>query len=627
MGTPFFKCLRTMKNKPPSWLKMGVNLWIHGAKFTVIDCSNPKNTVVESESGQRSSHNVVALFSSGYVKFSEAINDDSLRIAELPVTKEELDRANRIAKDFDNLPNERGKLGLAMVDLANKYEVDRSTIALWKKKYREEGVPGLIRRFDKRGGRGKKRLDSGVEKMIKQGIQEHYLTRTPKSMDETIRLIRSLAAAEGIEVPAVGTIRRRIKELSENEVLKAQKGSAAASDSLHVSQAEHRVQRPLQEVQIDHSPGDIQLLSEELRQILGKAQITLIQDVYTRVILGMYIGYEHPSFLSVSYALREAVFPKEDVLSRYGLEEKLWPVYGLMETLHSDNATEFDGKQMDHFCLVNRVEKRFRPIGRKEYGGHIESGLKAILKHLQTLPGTTFSNPQQRGDYNAEKNAQIDLQELRQIIYLWVVKVFNNKPRDELGGLSPLQMWQKSIDEGWSPRMPASYDEFRYSLLPFEERMIGRRGISLKGFKYSGPCLRHWRAMEKTNEGKKYKVYYDPLDMRWADFVHPDGSGITKLSIIGFSSEQPITLRELNAAKGKSVRYPTPTPDLHLAHQQEKEILENAAKKNKKARKELELRSDAKSRQRRGNKNKGEEFNSDIDYSYLPEWAKKDDHD
>jgi len=175
--------------------------------------------------------------------------------------------------------------------------------------------------------------------------------------------------------------------------------------------------------------------------------------------------------------------------------------------------------------------------------------------------------------------------------------------------------------------MPASYDEFRYSLLPFEERMIGRRGISLKGFKYSGPCLRHWRAKEKVNERKKYKVYYDPLDMRWVDFVHPDGSGVTKLPMIGFSSERPITLRELKAAKGKSVRYPAPTPDLHLAHKQEKEILEKAARKNKKARKELELRSDARLRQERVNRNEGGGFNSDIDYSYFPEWAKKDNHD
>jgi len=616
-----------MGNKRPAWLEMGMTLWIHGTKFRVIDCSDPRNTVIESEAGPRSSHDVVALFLSGHVKLSDANNDDSLRIAELFVSQNELDRANRIARDLDSLPNERGKLGPALADLAQKYDVNYSTVARWKRNYLENGVPGLIRRFDKRGGRGKKRLLSEAEEMIRQGIQEYYLTRTPKSIDETIRLIRSRFAAEHMDVPGVGTIRSRIKALSKNEVLRAQKGGSAAKDSLHVSQAEHRVQRPLQEVQIDHSPADMQLLSSELRQVLGRANITVVQDVYSRVILGMYIGYEHPSFLNVSFALREAVFLKEDVLSRYGLDESLWPVYGLMETLHSDNAVEFDGRQMDHFCLVNRIEKRFRPIGRKEYGGHVESGLKAILKHLQTLPGTTFSNPQERGAYNSEKHAQIDLQELRNIIYLWVVKVFNNKPRDELGGLSPLQMWQKAIDAGWSPRMPASYDEFRYSLLPYEERMIGRRGISLKGFQYSGPCLRHWRAREKVNERKKYRVYFDPQDMRWADFVHPDGSGVTKLSIVGISSEQPLTLRELKAAKGKSVRYPTATPDLHLAHQQEKEILEKAAKKNKKARRELEQRSDAKLRQRRSNQGKADGFDSSIDYSYLPDWARNGDHD
>ncbi|ATX80693.1 putative transposase [Mariprofundus aestuarium] len=610
-----------MANKKPTWLKMGMSLWVHGTKFKVIDCSNPKNTILETELGSRSAHNVVALFSSGHVKLTDAKQNDTLRIAELSVSSDELERANAIAKDFDNLPHEYGKLGLAMADLEAKYKVNRSTLARWKRDYLAEGVPGLFRQFEKKGGPGKKRLDPTTEAMIQADIKELYLVRTPKSIDETIRLIRSHFAAENIRPPSVGTIRNRIRALSENEVLKAQKGSTVARDQLHVSQDEHRASRPLQEVQIDHTPIDLQLLSSELRQLIGKAHITLIQDVYSRVILGLYIGLEHPSFLSVANALREAIFTKESVLAQFELSDDAWPTYGLMEMLHSDNAVEFDGRQMDHFCAVNRVEKQFRPIGHKEYGGHIESSIKAVVKHIHSLPGTTFSNIRERGDYDSEGNAQIDLQELRRIIYRWVVNNYNRKERDELGGLSPLQMWQKALDEGWHPRMPTSYDDFRFSLLPYEERRITRHGISLLGFKYSAPCLRHWRAREKPRERKKYRIYYDPLDMRRADFVHPDGSGVSKIALISLSSEGPISLVELKSAKIRSSRYPEATPDLHLAHQEEKTILQEAAKKNKKARKILEQRADSKSRAQADGSHKGNGFGSGIDYSRLPDWA------
>ncbi len=610
-----------MADKKSPWLKMGMSLWIHETKFKVIDCSNPRNSILETEAGNRSSHDVVALFSSGHVKLTDTKHDDTSRIAELSVSSDELERANAIAKDFDNLPHEYGKLGLAMADLEAKYKASRPTLARWKRDYLAEGVPGLFRQFGKKGGPGKKRLNLTTEAMIQADIKKLYLVRTPKSMDETIRLIRSHFAAENMSPPSVGTIRNRIRALSENEVLKAQKGSSVARDQLHVSQDEHRAFRPLQEVQIDHTPIDLQLLSSELRQLIGKAQVTLIQDVYTRVILGLYIGLEHPSFLSVANALREAIFTKEDVLAQFDLSEDAWPTYGLMEMLHSDNAVEFDGRQMDHFCAVNRVEKQFRPIGHKEYGGHVESSIKAVVKHVHSLPGTTFSNIRERGDYGSERNAQIDLQELRRIVYRWVVNTYNRKERDELGGLSPLQMWQKAIDEGWSPRMPVSYDDFRYSLLPYEERRISRHGISLLGFKYSAPCLRHWRAREKARERKKYRVYYDPLDMRRADFVHPDGSGVSKISLISLTSESPISLEELKAAKKKSARYPKATPDLHLSYQDEKAVLQEAAKKNKKARKMLEQRADSKSRAQADDLHEGEGFGSGIDYSRLPDWA------
>jgi len=601
-----------------------MSLWIHDAKFKVIDCRNPRNCVLETEKGTRSSLDVVGLFLSGHVKLTNANNDDTSSIATLSTSVEELKRVNAIAKDFDNLPKGHGKLRAKMEKLATKYGISISTLARWKRNYLAKGVSGLCHKYHQKGGRGKKRLSPEVEAMIKSGIETHFLCRTPKSMDETIRLIRSQFAAQDLVPPSVWVIRNRIKSLSENSVLRAQKGSSYTKDQLHVSQGEHIAIRPLQEVQIDHSPLDIQILSTDGRQVVGRPQVTLVQDIHTRVILGLYIGLEHPSFLSVSKALRESIFPKDDVLSTYQIHADKWPAYGLMEMIHSDNAVEFDGSQMDHFCLVNRVEKQFRPIGSKEFGGHIESGIKLIMKYVHTLPGTTFSNSKERGDYNSEGKAQIDLNELRKLIYRRVINIENHRERDELGGLSPIKMWQQAIDDGWSPRMPADYDQFRYSLLPYKERQITRHGISILGLKYSGPCLRHWRAQEKPSKKETYRIYYDPVDMRWADFVHPDGSGTSKVSLISLVSEHPISLEEIKAAKQKSVRYPAATPDLHLAHQQEKEILEEASKKNKKARKSRETRADNKNRNVSNSLSEPEALNSSIDYTRVPDYAKTD---
>jgi len=613
-----------MSANKPQWLNTGMSLWLHDAKFIVIKCNNPKNVTLEGENGIRSNHNIAQLFSSGHVKFTEN-NNDALYTSNFITSAEELNRANLIAIDLKSIANGNGRLKDIMDEVAIKYNVSSRTVARWKKAYLEKGIAGLIRQFDQRGGKGKKRLEEGTEELIQSGIKEHYLSNTPKSMDRTINLIRSHFAANGLIPPGVVTIRNRIKSLSENEILKAQKGSNFASDQLFVAQGEHKASRPLEKVQIDHSPIDMIILSKDGRQVIGRPHITIIQDVHTSLILGIYIGLEHPSFMSVANALREAVFTKEDILSKYNLNKDAWPSFGLMEMLHSDNAVEFDGYQMEHFCMVNLVEKQFRPIGKKEFGGLVENGIKAVMAYMHGLPGTTFSNTRERGRYDSEDKAHFDLYELRKLIYRWVINEFNGKPKDSLNGCSPIELWQKSIKDGWYPRMPADYDTFRFSLLPFKERQITRHGISISSLKYSGPCLRHWRALEKLRKKEKYRVHYDPLDMRWAYFVHPDGSGMTKLSLINLTSAHPISLEEIKSAKKKSSRYPRATPDLHLAHQQETELLNEASKKNKKARKLLELRLDSRLRSGESDSNEVSSFDSSLDYEGLPDYVLKDD--
>ena len=614
-----------MKSSKPKWLNVGMSLWLHDSKFTVIDCSNLSSVTIESESGTRSNHNIPALFRSGHVKLTNNLDGQNTALLTL-VSPKELKRAHQIAKDIEQIKLSNERVVDVTAKVARKYNTTPRTIARWKKNYLEHGIDGLIRNFDKRGGKGKKRLSVDDDALIQCGIEEYYLTNTPKSMDETIRLIRSHFAAKGLKVPGVCTIRSRIKSLSENTVLKAQKGGNTASDTLFVSQSEHTASRPLEKVQIDHSPLDIIILSKEGREVIGKPQITVIQDVHTRLILGIYIGLEHPSFQSVSYALQEAVFTKEDLLTKYNLKSSDWPSFGLMEMLHSDNAIEFDGHQMDHFCNINLIEKQFRPIGKKEFGGLIENGIKAVMDYVHTLPGTTFSNPRERGAYDSEKNAQVDLFQLRELLYRWVIKSFNQRQRDSLNGCSPLELWNQALENGWHPRMPRNRNTFLFSLLPFFERQITRHGISILGLKYSAPCLRHWRALEKPRERKKYKVFYDPLDMRWVYFVHPDNSGTTKIPLLGLSSENPITLEEIKAVKKKSSRYPTANADLHLAHKQESDVLEEASKKNKQARKLRERRADKKALfEPVSVSTKPRNSTSQIDYTRVPSYAIKSD--
>lgn len=59
------------------------------------------------------------------------------------------------------------------------------------------------------------------------------------------------------------------------------------------------------------------------------------------------------------------------------------------------------------YKTLNRhnIMREFRMVGRPHYGGHVERLPGTFAQDIHTLPGTTFSNVTQRGEYDSEKHA------------------------------------------------------------------------------------------------------------------------------------------------------------------------------------------------------------------------------
>ena len=43
-----------------------------------------------------------------------------------------------------------------------------------------------------------------------------------------------------------------------------------------------------------------------------------------------------------------------------------------MDNILTDNGSDFRSYSVERSCLTNGIHINFRPIGKKEYGGHIE---------------------------------------------------------------------------------------------------------------------------------------------------------------------------------------------------------------------------------------------------------------
>lgn len=62
-------------------------------------------------------------------------------------------------------------------------------------------------------------------------------------------------------------------------------------------------------------------------------------------------------------------------------------------------------------CEEHDFDLKFRKVKKPNYGAHIERILGTLLEEIHALDGTTFSNPQEKGDYDSIEKAAMTLDE------------------------------------------------------------------------------------------------------------------------------------------------------------------------------------------------------------------------
>ncbi len=89
--------------------------------------------------------------------------------------------------------------------------------------------------------------------------------------------------------------------------------------------------------------------------------------------------------------------------------------------LYLDNAAEFKSEALRRGCEQHGIRLDYRPLGRPHYGGIVERIIGTAMQMIHDeLPGTTFSNHDQRGDYDSENKAALTLHELERWLTLAV---------------------------------------------------------------------------------------------------------------------------------------------------------------------------------------------------------------
>ena len=461
---------------------------------------------------------------------------------------------------------------------AGKHRISVRTLMRWLRRYRTRpGSAGVVpaRRGPKLGQR---RLLVAQEKMIGETIEAWVSRgeRLPLSwiIEETRRRCKSSGAPSISRNAVVARLRDRGIEawrtrLRDTSPTKADVGARATL--------------PLEIVQIDHTLVDVMVVDAMHRRSIGRPWITVAFDVATRVVLGFHLTLEAPSSTSVGLALAMAGLPKTDWLRDRGLQIE-WAPFGIARTLHLDNGAEFHSMAFQRGCERYGIQLEYRPPGRPHFGGHIERYLGTLMRRIHGLPGTTHSNPLERGKYRSDARANMTLEELERWVALEIAGRYHQHVHRGLHAI-PAQAWDRAI--GGKPRRQIDNPvQFVIDFLPAETRRITKNGFQLGNIRYWDPLLSQMFPL-----GTRVLVRIDPRDLSKV-FV-PSLDGAHYLSVPYADLRRPtITIAEREHAKRLAKRGEQwVTEDrLFAAAAQQRRLEEAAQKRSSRARRSVERR-------------------------------------
>lgn len=369
------------------------------------------------------------------------------------------------------------------------------------------------------GGRGKSRLPSIVEQIITTTIAEMYLSKQKRSAEDVAQEAKRRCVHAKLVPPSLNTVRNRIRSLNTKDTMKQREGTNAIRKLDSVKSNFPVVESPLDIVQMDHTPVDLIIVDEITRRPIGLPYLTASIDIFSRCITGFCLTLEAPSAVSVGLCLVHSVIDKTAYLDQLGIVGE-WPIWGKPLVMYVDNGADFHSEALRRGCAQHGIELKYRPLGEPQYGGIIERLIGTLMQHVHTLPGTTFSNIMERGEYDSDGHAILTLSELEKWLTLVIVGQYHNKIHSALHE-PPIERFKSGLLAGSGPRpIIQNKKGFLVDFLPIVKRSIQRHGFMIDHINYYSNTLQPWIAERK--QGQKFIIRRDPRDISRIFVLPPD---------------------------------------------------------------------------------------------------------
>ncbi|MDB5813874.1 MAG: hypothetical protein JWN23_991 [Rhodocyclales bacterium] len=398
----------------------------------------------------------------------------------------------------------------------------------WVDKFQKNGTITCFMRA-RRSDAGKIRTTEDVEAVIYDVIVSEYLTGQKKSPAHAYKELKRRCNNEKLPLISYVTFVQRIERFAPEERARRREERHKASRLEPITGAFGDLNTAMALIQIDHTRVDLEVVDSVHRIAIDRPWLTVAIDVYSRMVVGWFLSLDPPGTLGTGICIANAVLPKDNLLAKYGLSYK-WPCQGKPGIVHLDNAREFRGHALKMACQEHGIDIQFRKLKKPQYGAHIERYLGTLMAAIHALPGTTFSNPRDKEDYDSAAKAALTLEELDEWLAHRILGEYHNNIHSELG-CSPIKKYIDSIrgtdDAPGIGAIPIATDpeRLRIDFLPYEERTVRADGIEWDKIQYQSGVLTRWIGAKEPGMkryGRKFIVRRDPRDISTIMFYDPD---------------------------------------------------------------------------------------------------------
>ncbi|MEO9589110.1 MULTISPECIES: Mu transposase C-terminal domain-containing protein [Marinobacter] len=290
--------------------------------------------------------------------------------------------------------------------------------------------------------------------------------------------------------------------------------------------------------EIDATIADLYLVAEkDPNVIIGRPVLYFVKDVFSRMVVGMYVGLESPSWVAAMMALGNAFSDKVAYCREYEINigGEDWPSMGVPAGIMADRG-ELLYKQAD--VLVNRfgIQLSNSRAYRGDDKAICERFFGTIQSKFRPYVGGVVEpvNGKKRAGKRYELDADLNLLEFTQML-INLVLFYNTQHVVEGYDFAPdmptdlpavpRELWNWGIQNRTGKLRSCDEDLTRINLLPYESGTVSQVGITFKGLVYTcqEALAQGWFDRIRQSRPSKVEIAFDP---RRTDTVYlrPDSS-------------------------------------------------------------------------------------------------------